>query len=251
MAPVEHPTDQSVGTPARWPPCRHLQLGCRPPACHHVPATRRRGRPRRHALRQRTRRRRDRIAPKSGHVDPAAGAPVPVLTVDDLDIDFWVDGNWYPAVDGREFDARPRRGAGDRRRVRLGQVDDRDVDPGPAAEELRTSHGSIKLGDRELVGAPASVLRGICAASEIAVIFQEPMTALNPVYTIGFQIVEMLRSHHAMSPKAARATGHRTADHGRDPGAGAAGRRLPAPTVRWPAAARDDRPVAGAATRSC
>ena len=35
-------------------------------------------------------------------------------------------------------------------------------------------------------------------------IFQEPMTALNPVYTIGFQIGEMLRSHNAMSPKAAR-----------------------------------------------
>ena len=35
-------------------------------------------------------------------------------------------------------------------------------------------------------------------------IFQEPMTALNPVYTIGFQINEMLRSHLAMSPKEAR-----------------------------------------------
>ena len=39
---------------------------------------------------------------------------------------------------------------------------------------------------------------------EVSVIFQEPMTALNPVYTIGFQIGEMLRSHNAMSPKAAR-----------------------------------------------
>jgi len=36
------------------------------------------------------------------------------------------------------------------------------------------------------------------------VIFQEPMTALNPVYTVGFQIAEMLRSHKAMAPKAAR-----------------------------------------------
>ena len=38
----------------------------------------------------------------------------------------------------------------------------------------------------------------------VSVIFQEPMTALNPVYTIGFQIAEMMRSHQAMSPKAAR-----------------------------------------------
>ena len=35
-------------------------------------------------------------------------------------------------------------------------------------------------------------------------IFQEPMTALNPVYTVGFQIAEMLRSHQSMSPRAAR-----------------------------------------------
>ena len=35
-------------------------------------------------------------------------------------------------------------------------------------------------------------------------IFQEPMTALNPVYTVGFQIAEMLRSHYSMAPKAAR-----------------------------------------------
>jgi len=35
-------------------------------------------------------------------------------------------------------------------------------------------------------------------------IFQEPMTALNPVYTVGFQIAEMLRSHRSLSPSAAR-----------------------------------------------
>ncbi len=38
----------------------------------------------------------------------------------------------------------------------------------------------------------------------VSMIFQEPMTALNPVYTIGFQIAEMLRSHQAMSPRLAR-----------------------------------------------
>jgi peptide/nickel transport system ATP-binding protein len=39
---------------------------------------------------------------------------------------------------------------------------------------------------------------------KIAVIFQEPMTALNPVYTIGFQIVETLRQHYGTSPAAAK-----------------------------------------------
>ena len=82
-------------------------------------------------------------------------------------------------------------------------------------------------------------------------IFQEPMTALNPVYTIGFQIVEMLRSHHAMSPKAARARAIELLTLVEIPEPGAAHRLLPAPAVRRSAAARDDRPGAGAATRSC
>ena len=51
-----------------------------------------------------------------------------------------------------------------------------------------------------MTGAPLRRIRG----KEIAVIFQEPMTALNPVYTIGFQIVETIRSHFDMSPKQAK-----------------------------------------------
>ena len=39
---------------------------------------------------------------------------------------------------------------------------------------------------------------------EIAVIFQEPMTALNPVYTVGFQIMEALRSHFPIGPDEAK-----------------------------------------------
>jgi peptide/nickel transport system ATP-binding protein len=135
---------------------------------------------------------------------PAAeNAKVPVLTADDLHIDFWVDGNWYPAVDGVNFALDP------------GEVLAIVGESGSGKSTIAMSlmgllpanahvSGSIKLGGRELVGAPASVLRHL-RGREIAVIFQEPMTALNPVYTIGFQIGEMLRSHYAMSPKAARA----------------------------------------------
>src|SRR5660397_222816 len=41
-------------------------------------------------------------------------------------------------------------------------------------------------------------------AVDIAMIFQEPMTALSPVYTIGFQIIETLRQHSPLSPEAAK-----------------------------------------------
>ncbi|WP_407925014.1 dipeptide ABC transporter ATP-binding protein [Brevibacterium rongguiense] len=63
--------------------------------------------------------------------------------------------------------------------------------------------GSAKLGDRELIGMPQEQMRGI-RGKEISVIFQEPMTALNPVYTVGFQIVETLRTHFNVGPAEAK-----------------------------------------------
>jgi peptide/nickel transport system ATP-binding protein len=64
--------------------------------------------------------------------------------------------------------------------------------------------GSARLKGKELVGLTGASVRKI-RGKEIAVIFQEPMTAMNPVYTIGFQIVETLRSHFDLSPKQAKA----------------------------------------------
>ena len=126
----------------------------------------------------------------------------PVLRVDDLSIDFWVDGTWYPAVEGVSFGL-------DAGEV-LAIVGESGSGKSTIAMSLMgllpsNSHvaGSIKIGDRQVVGAPGRVMRHL-RGEDIAVIFQEPMTALNPVYTIGFQIAEMLRSHNAMSPKAAR-----------------------------------------------
>ena len=69
---------------------------------------------------------------------------------------------------------------------------------------MRTPPAQFCSGERQLVGASERVMRSI-RGRDISVIFQEPMTALNPVYTIGFQIAEMLRTHKAMAPKAARA----------------------------------------------
>ena len=64
--------------------------------------------------------------------------------------------------------------------------------------------GSIKLQGRELVGLPQSKLREI-RGSRVAMVFQDPMTSLNPVLPIGNQIVEALRIHHSsMSREAAR-----------------------------------------------
>jgi peptide/nickel transport system ATP-binding protein len=64
--------------------------------------------------------------------------------------------------------------------------------------------GSIRLAGRELVGLPEDdwcALRG----DRIAMIFQEPMTALNPLHTIGAQVAEPLRLHKGLDRAAARA----------------------------------------------
>jgi peptide/nickel transport system ATP-binding protein len=63
--------------------------------------------------------------------------------------------------------------------------------------------GSVKLNGQEILGLGPAKLRRI-RGNDVAVIFQEPMTAMNPVYTIGFQIVETLRLHNAISPEEAR-----------------------------------------------
>ncbi len=66
--------------------------------------------------------------------------------------------------------------------------------------------GSIRLDGQELVGQPDSVLRHI-RGNRIGMIFQEPMTALNPVHSIGRQVAEPLRLHRGLSRDAARTPG--------------------------------------------
>jgi len=65
---------------------------------------------------------------------------------------------------------------------------------------------SIRFRGRELTTLPKAELRRI-RGNEIAMIFQEPMTSLNPVYTVGDQIRESLRLHRKMGRKEARAAG--------------------------------------------
>jgi peptide/nickel transport system ATP-binding protein len=62
--------------------------------------------------------------------------------------------------------------------------------------------GSIKFRGRELVGLPYNDLRKL-RGNGISMIFQDPMTSLNPVFTVGWQLAEAYRAHHAVSKKAA------------------------------------------------
>ncbi len=63
--------------------------------------------------------------------------------------------------------------------------------------------GEVLLRGRDLMQLPQNEMR-LVRGGEIAMIFQDPMTALTPVYTVGWQIAEQLRAHEAMSRKRAR-----------------------------------------------
>ncbi|SDG92595.1 ABC transporter ATP-binding protein [Nonomuraea jiangxiensis] len=62
--------------------------------------------------------------------------------------------------------------------------------------------GSVKLDGRELTTLPESQMRQV-RGKEVSVVFQEPMTSLNPSFTVGYQISEVLRRHEGLSRQAA------------------------------------------------
>ena len=126
----------------------------------------------------------------------------PILKVKDFSVDFWVDGLWYPAAIKMNFELHPGKvlaivgesGSG-KSTTALGLMD-------LLASNARRS-GQVLIKDVDMINVKSSTLRKF-RGKEVAYIFQEPMTALNPVYTIGFQIVETLRNHFDMGPKQAR-----------------------------------------------
>ncbi|CAN5374059.1 ABC transporter ATP-binding protein [soil metagenome] len=70
--------------------------------------------------------------------------------------------------------------------------------------ETATTRGAIVLNGTNVIGLSPERLRSIRGV-DVAMVFQEPSTALNPVFTVGWQIAEGLRAHGRLSRKAARA----------------------------------------------
>ena len=128
----------------------------------------------------------------------------PVLSVKDLRTHFHTDRGVVRAVDGVSFDIFPgevvgivgESGSGKSVTAMtiLGLV------PTPPA---RIESGQVLWKGKDLLTATPAELRGI-RGRQIAMIFQDPMSSLNPVYTIGNQIEEMIHVHQNLSKKAAR-----------------------------------------------
>ena len=74
----------------------------------------------------------------------------------------------------------------------------------PPLTTIIDPHSSVLFEGREVLQQPLAARRALCG-KEIAMIFQEPMSSLNPVFTVGFQIGEVLRLHLGMDARQARA----------------------------------------------
>ncbi|CAM5339435.1 ABC transporter ATP-binding protein [Leifsonia shinshuensis] len=136
----------------------------------------------------------------TGGAGVVVGAPV--LEVTDLSVDFGVDNVWVPAAKKLNYSIK----AGEVLAI-VGESGSGKSASSMAILDLLPQNsritGSIKLEGRELTGLTPQQMRRV-RGRQVAVIFQEPMTALNPVYTVGFQIVETLRIHFGMSPHEAK-----------------------------------------------
>jgi peptide/nickel transport system ATP-binding protein len=126
-----------------------------------------------------------------------------ILQVRGLNVDFFVEGEWFPAAIDVSYDVHPGEVLAIVGESGSGKTQSSMSLIGLLPPNGRAT-GSAKLAGQELIGLRTSELHRV-RGQQIAIIFQEPMTALNPVYTIGFQIVETIRAHLPLGPKEAQA----------------------------------------------
>ena len=142
----------------------------------------------------------------------------PILSVRDLTAAFRSDGLWREVVHGVAFDIGPRETvalvgeSGSGKSVTAMSI------MRLLARDASRVGGSVRFEGRELLTASEAEMRQV-RGDAIAMIFQEPMTSLNPVLTVGFQIAEALIRHRGLSRAAAEAEVVRLLDKVRIPGA--------------------------------
>ncbi len=127
----------------------------------------------------------------------------PLLSVRDLVTTFRTDRAAVRAVDGVTFDIPEG--------ATVGLVGESGCGKSVTALSIlrlvpdppgKVESGTITFRDRDLLALSEREMRGV-RGDQISMIFQEPMTSLNPVYTVGSQIVEAIRLHRKVSRFAA------------------------------------------------
>jgi peptide/nickel transport system ATP-binding protein len=140
--------------------------------------------------------------------EPVASVPNDVegafLSVRDLRIHFNTDDGLVKSVDGVSFDVKPGR--------TLGIVGESGSGKSVTSLGIMGLHhtakakisGEVWLDGEELIGADPDHVRRL-RGKKMAMIFQDPLSAMHPYYTVGAQIIEAYRIHHKVTKKVARA----------------------------------------------
>ncbi|MBB4142275.1 ABC transporter ATP-binding protein [Rhizobium rhizoryzae] len=128
----------------------------------------------------------------------------PILSVRNLTTAFRVDSEWKPVVRNVSFDIRP----GETLAIVGESGSGKSVTSLSImrllAKDASRIEGQVMLNGRDLLSLSEKEMRAV-RGNEVSMIFQEPMTSLNPIFTIGRQISEVLTRHKGMSATDARA----------------------------------------------
>jgi oligopeptide/dipeptide ABC transporter ATP-binding protein len=122
----------------------------------------------------------------------------PLLSVEDLRVEFWTQRGTVHAVNGISFDIAPGETLGIVGESGCGKSVTSLALMGILPRAGKITGGTAMFGDRDLFRLSDRELRRI-RGRDIAMIFQDPMTSLNPVLTIGRQIREALEAHFDLS----------------------------------------------------
>jgi peptide/nickel transport system ATP-binding protein len=127
----------------------------------------------------------------------------PLLRVENLRVEVPMRRGVLVAVDDISFDIAPGEVLGVVGESGAGKSLTGAAVIGLLEPPLRIAGGAVMLGGRRIDNLPYEAMRRI-RGKEIGAIFQDPLTSLNPLYTIGQQLVETIRTHLDLGPAAAR-----------------------------------------------
>ncbi|TWD17296.1 ABC transporter ATP-binding protein [Marihabitans asiaticum] len=140
--------------------------------------------------------------PETARRDPRGAEPL--LSVRDLTVTFKRQGeDPFVAVDGLSFDVRPGQTVGLVGESGCGKSVTSLAIMGLLPDRGNTVTGSVELDGRDLLTLSNKQMRDL-RGSDIGMIFQDPLSSLNPVVPIGRQVTEVLERHKGMSRKSAK-----------------------------------------------
>ncbi|MBZ3694508.1 ABC transporter ATP-binding protein [Phyllobacterium calauticae] len=157
-------------------------------------------------------------APSTNHSSGETAKPV--LSVEGLTTSFLVDGSWKSVVRDVSFEVMPGETVAIVGESGSGKSVTSLSVMRLLAKATSRIEGNVILNGKNLLSRSDRQMRDI-RGNDVAMIFQEPMTSLNPIFTIGRQISEALTCHRAMTPAEARAETIRLLEKVRIPNAAA------------------------------